>query len=64
MHMLSSLDDLGRAGLTAIGDDQAEAQALYERAHAVLFDAAADAAVQVVVAPIATTPEPGLALAA
>ena len=42
MHMLSSLDELGRAGLTAIGDgpSQAQAQALYDRAHDVLFEAA------------------------
>jgi len=64
MHMLSSLGELGRAGLTAIGDDEAEAQALYERAHAVLFEAAGEAtARQVVVAPVAL-PEPALAMAA
>jgi hypothetical protein len=40
MHMLSSLDELGRAGLTAIGDDYAQAQWLYDRAHTALLSAA------------------------
>ena len=44
MHMLSSLDELGRAGLTAIGDEPSQAQALYDRAHEVLFEAAETAA--------------------
>jgi hypothetical protein len=60
MHMLSSLRELGRAGLTAIGDDAVEAQALYERAHEVLFAAAADAARVVVTA----APELALPVAA
>jgi hypothetical protein len=66
MHMLSSLDGLGRAGLTAIGDDSVEAQALYDRAHETLF-AAADAAsrrVRVRRRPLAAQSAPALDLAA
>ena len=44
MHMLSSLDELGRAGLTAVGDEPSQAQALYDRAHEVLFEEAETAA--------------------
>jgi hypothetical protein len=62
MHMLSSLDELGRAGLTAIGDGPSEAQALYDRAHEVLFEAA-DAAVRRTFAR-PTAPAAELALAA
>jgi hypothetical protein len=40
MHMLSSLDELGRTGLTAVGDAPGQAQALYDRAHEALFEAA------------------------
>lgn len=58
MHMLSSLDELGRAGLTAIGDDPAEAQALYDRAHATLFAAAELAQRRAVLRPLSVPPAP------
>ena len=41
LHMLSSLDRLGRVGLTAIGDTAAEAQQRYEHATTTLLAAAA-----------------------
>ncbi|HEX2410047.1 MAG TPA: peptide ligase PGM1-related protein [Solirubrobacteraceae bacterium] len=41
LHMMSSLDHLGRVGLTAIGDSAAEAQRRYEDATAALLEAAA-----------------------
>jgi hypothetical protein len=62
MHMLSSLDELGRAGLTAIGDDHAQAQALYDRAHEALFEAAELALRRALARPAAPAAE--LALAA
>jgi hypothetical protein len=37
-HMLSSLDELGRAGITAISDSPEKASALYDHAQAVLID--------------------------
>jgi hypothetical protein len=37
-HMISSLTEHGRVGLTAVGNTRAEAQALYERAQRVLLD--------------------------
>jgi hypothetical protein len=40
-HMLSSLDQLGRVGLTAVGDTAADAQRRYQHARAVLLEAAA-----------------------
>jgi PGM1 C-terminal domain len=39
-HMISCLTELGRVGLTAVGDTPAEAMALYQRAQAVLMDEA------------------------
>ena len=36
-HMLSSMDRLGLAGLTAISDDPSDAARCYERARAVLL---------------------------
>jgi hypothetical protein len=35
-HMMSSLGELGRTGLTAIGNSHADAKAMYDRAVAVL----------------------------
>jgi hypothetical protein len=35
-HMMSALGELGRMGLTAVGNSQEEAKAIYERAVAVL----------------------------
>jgi PGM1 C-terminal domain len=40
-HMLSSLDELGRAGFTAIGQSAEEADALYDRVRATLISRAA-----------------------
>ena len=40
-HMMSALSELGRLGLTAVGDTADEADALYERAQAVLLAEAA-----------------------
>jgi hypothetical protein len=40
-HMLSALDELGRVGLTAIGQTAADAQRRFEHAQALLLDAAA-----------------------
>jgi hypothetical protein len=40
MHMLSSLDRLGRVGLTAVGDSAGDAQLRFEQARAVLLEAA------------------------
>jgi hypothetical protein len=42
-HMLSSLDELGRVGLTSIGNTPADAQRRYEHAHAMLLNEAARA---------------------
>jgi hypothetical protein len=39
-HMLSSLDELGRVGFTAIADTKDEADALYERVQATLLSQA------------------------
>ena len=39
-HMISCLTELGRVGLTAVGDTPAQAMALYQRAHAVLMEEA------------------------
>ena len=44
-HMLSSLDELGRVGLTAIGNTAADAQSRFEHAQALLLDAAGEYAV-------------------
>jgi hypothetical protein len=41
-HMLSSLDRLGRAGVTAVGPTPADAQRRYEHAWAVLLETAAE----------------------
>ena len=38
-HMLGSLSEHGRVGLTAIGDTRAQADALYQRAKQTLLDA-------------------------
>jgi len=40
--MLSALDELGRVGLTAIGNTAADAQLRFEDAQALLFAAAAE----------------------
>jgi len=40
MHMLSSLTEEGRIGLTAVGDTPAEADRAYRRAEQVLLDEA------------------------
>jgi hypothetical protein len=40
-HMMSALSELGRLGLTAVGDSAAEADALYRHAEAVLLEEAA-----------------------
>jgi hypothetical protein len=37
-HMLSSLDELGLVGLTAVGDTPAEAQRCYDRAASTVLD--------------------------
>ena len=39
-HMISCLTELGRVGLTAVGDSPEQAMALYRRAHQVLLDEA------------------------
>jgi len=39
-HMLSSLDELGRTGFTAIASTAAEAEALYENTRATLLEEA------------------------
>jgi hypothetical protein len=39
-HMISSLTEHGRVGLTAVGNTRAEAEALYERAQRVLLEEA------------------------
>src|SRR4051794_14885225 len=44
-HMLSSIDELGRVGLTAIGNTAADAQSRFEHAQALLLDAAGEYAV-------------------
>jgi hypothetical protein len=49
-HMLSSLDELGRVGLTAIGSTAADAQRRFEHAQALLLSAAGEAAVEPAVA--------------
>ena len=41
-HMLSSLDELGRVGMTAIGHTAADAQRRFEQAQAMLLSAAAE----------------------
>jgi hypothetical protein len=40
-HMMSSLAELGRVGLTAVGDDPEQADATYRRAERILLEAAA-----------------------
>ena len=40
LHMMSALSELGEVGLTAVGDSQQEAEAIYERAVRVLDDEA------------------------
>ena len=42
-HMLSSLDELGRAGYTAIGDSAEEASTIYEQVHTTLLELADEA---------------------
>ena len=49
--MISCLTELGRVGLTAIGDTPAQADALYRRAERVLLDEAERAAAQAPLAP-------------
>jgi hypothetical protein len=49
-HMLSALDELGRVGLTAIGDSAADAQRRFDDAQTLLLDAAAELAAEVAVA--------------
>lgn len=49
-HMISCLTELGRVGLTAIGDTPAQADSLYRRAEKILLDEADNAAAH---APIA-----------
>jgi hypothetical protein len=44
-HMLSAIDELGRVGLTAIGNTAADAQSRFEQAQELLLDAAAEYAV-------------------
>ena len=44
-HMLSALDELGRVGLTAIGNTAADAQSRFEQAQELLLDAAGEYAV-------------------
>ena len=44
-HMLSALDDLGRVGLTAIGNTAADAQSRFESAQALLLEAVPEPAV-------------------
>ena len=39
-HMISSLTELGRVGMTAVGDTPAQAMELYDRAQRVLLDEA------------------------
>jgi hypothetical protein len=39
-HMISCITEIGRVGMTAIGDSRAAAEALYERAERVLMDEA------------------------
>ena len=41
-HMLSALDELGRVGLTAIGNTAADAQSRFEHAQELLLDAASE----------------------
>ena len=43
-HMISSITEHGRVGMTAVGDTPEQAMDLYERARRVLFDEAAAAA--------------------
>ena len=43
-HMISSITEHGRVGMTAVGDTPEQAMELYERARRVLFDEAAAAA--------------------
>ena len=45
-HMISSLTEHGRVGLTGVGNTRAEAQALYERAQRVLLDESGAALVE------------------
>jgi pheganomycin biosynthesis PGM1-like protein len=42
-HMISSLTEYGRVGLTAVGNSRAEADGLYQRAQRVLLEEAGDA---------------------
>ncbi|SES38713.1 hypothetical protein SAMN05216199_3200 [Pedococcus cremeus] len=42
-HMISCLTELGRVGMTAIGDTPTAAQALYDRAHQALLEEAREA---------------------
>jgi hypothetical protein len=37
-HMISCLTELGRLGMTAVGDSPEEARSIYQRAEAVLFE--------------------------
>ena len=50
-HMISCLTELGRVGMTAVGDTPEEADALYRRAEQVLLDEARAA-----LAPLALPP--------
>jgi len=42
-HMLSGLSELGRVGLTAVGDSPADADALFRRAERILLEEAGPA---------------------
>ena len=44
-HMMSALSELGRIGLTAVGETPQEADATYRRAEQIITDEAAEALV-------------------
>ena len=60
-HMMSALSELGRVGLTAVGDSADEADALYRHAQAVLLEEAAPPAEPELppVRPVALSASPG-----
>jgi hypothetical protein len=45
-HMISCLTELGRVGLTAVGDTPASAKAMYQKAERILLDEARDSLVE------------------
>ena len=51
-HMMSSLSELGRVGLTAVGETPDEADAMYHRAEQIITDEAAEALVDPMLPPI------------